>query len=302
MKTDNLDSENKNTIGAFSASPSPEKESDVRASEIQNEFPADSSTIDSRLEKIAPVVSVTPSVTIESVLPEHLQQFNKKAAVEEVRTGPLKSDIEKTPLHDGTPHQEESSVHYGAGSYHTISGGQETYKDSNEKKATTIIEQRPYSTIGIPNSTFGIPLQKKEKEKSVTEESSLFVLFFKITFLVLVLFLGVAFSAPYILPILVDNGYLTLVGEGVYSIGESTFSNAISGQILYLTSLLVAGILLVLSVALIVDLLVRKSIFLFAKVFIFIIIVLLLGVLVFYLEINGTHIVGPVHKQFEVFK
>ncbi len=300
MKTGNLDSENKNTIGAFSASPSPEKESDVRASEIQNESPADSSTIDSRLEKIAPVVSVTPSVSIESVLPEHLQQFNKKA--EEVYTAPLKSVEEKASSPSKDFIQKESSVPHGSGAYHTISGGQETYKDSNEKKATTIIEQRPYSTIGIPNSTFGIPLQKKEKEKSVKEESSLFVLFFKVTFLILVLFLGVAFSAPYILPILVDNGYLTLVGEGVYSTGESTFSNAISGQILYLTSLLVAGILLVLSVALIVDLLVRKSIFLFAKVFIFIIIVLLLGVLVFYLEINGTHIVGPVHKQFEVFK
>lgn len=295
MKTESTDLQTKNSVGAFTSSVSengPLQEGLLSSTDNINH---EDSSITDRLNKIIETVpqSVKEEVPMEPSVIGDVKDYTKSDTLE----GSLESVgvITNGVTFDTIPQRENSIDSQNQEVYNTISGGPETLKEIKQKNASAVIENGKYSTIGMPT-------KPTTSVNQTVEESSLFVLFCKVTVSILFLFLSIAFATPVLLPFLVDKGYLDLVSTGVYSAYGFIFSSTISEQIPYLTSLIVVVSFVILFISWIVDLLVGKSIFLFAKVFIFIFITLLLGVTVFYLQINGTDILGLVNSRLQVFR
>lgn len=280
MTTEDKNSEGKNTIGAFTASE-------------KNGSPIIVMTLDERLDKISQPTDATTALQETSMKGIGREGTEKSESVSKeevfVETGPEQETEAEQPKN------KVEEPRYPDKNY-TISGGKETLKELEKKNATSVVEKRKYSTLGIPVTKVKLPTEEFQ------EESSLFVLFFKIAVFIIIGFLGLSFASPSLLTYLVDKQYLQKVSEGVYSYNQFTFSNIFSEHVLYTSVVLAVVSFASFFIAIFVDVIAGKSIFLFAKVFIFIIITIFLGVLVFYLQINGTDVVGMAMEQLSVFK
>ncbi len=281
MTSEDKNSEGKNTIGAFTASE-------------KNGSPVIVTTLDERLDKISqPTDAVTAfqETSMKGIGREGIEKSESVSKEEEVFVEPR----QEQEIEAEQPKHKVEEPRYPDKNY-TISGGKETLKELEKKNATSVVEKRKYSTLGIPTTKVKPPTEEFQ------EESSLFVLFFKIAVFIIVGFLGLSFASPSLLTYLVDKQYLQKVSEGVYSYNQFTFSNIFSEHVLYTAVVLAVVSFASFFIAIFVDVIAGKSIFLFAKVFIFIIITIFLGVLVFYLQINGTDVVGMAMEQLSVFK
>lgn len=293
MTSEDKNSEGKNTIGAFTTS---KKNVTDSFSKINPDgSPITITTLDERLDKISQPTDATTAfqeTSMKGIGREGTKEQGSVSKEEEVFVE-IRKEQEKEAEQPKKQVEKESSF---SDENHTISGGKETLKELKKKNATSVIEKRKYSTLGIPTAKVKPPTEEFQ------EESSLFVLFFKIAVFIIAGFLGLSFASPSLLTYLVDKQYLQKVDEGVYSYNHFTFSNIFSEHILYTAVVLAVVSFVSFFIAIFVDVLVGKSIFLFAKVFIFVIITIFLGVLVFYLQINGTDVLGMVMEQLSVFR
>jgi hypothetical protein len=177
--------------------------------------------------------------------------------------------------------------------FHTISGGPETVQQNVFKNANDIAASRKYSTLGMSSS----------KDSGIEEIGpSLFAVLFKFTIFTVLFFLGLSAASPKLLQILVEKQILRINEAGLYMYDQFTFSNVFLEHPMYNLVLILVISFVFLLLALVADFLTGKSMILFVKFFIHLLLVLVTGVGIFYLQINGVDILGMIDAQLATFK
>lgn len=249
------------------------------ASIPKDNTPVVQDSIDERLGKVsqyengvkAEGVSVVKEVVIQTPPPvtsttQTLQSFS---------LAPIGIKVETS-----SPPQSSSTENNNQESYHTISGGPETVKDTTKKDISTVVRvEEKYSMIGMPV----VPSPVVIEERKI----SLGFVLFQVLACVDFIFFMVSIVSPMLVTILVEQKYLLLSGKGIYSYGNFSFPRVIPDNMLHFTVALSVFSLFAIFIGGIIDIASGPSTKIAGKVLIFFIVLGFLGGLSYYFISNS---------------
>lgn len=298
MKPTNGEQEDKNTAGAFivgatSSSAPSEKETPLLPHDSLDERLGDASSYQDNL---------ATENKDESTLKENDTPLQEVSVVDITKNMPLRASQQKEALNPFAPiginiettvlgkspqaiidistliPQTEASQQE---TYHTISGGPETFMDLTKKDITTVIRtEEKYSTIGMPIAEPEPPMVQEKK-------TSLGAVVFQVLACVDFIFFMVSLGLPTLITILVEQKYLLLGADGVYSYGNFSFPRVIPDNALHFTVALTVFSLFAIFISSSIDMVSGPTAKLGIKTIIFFEVLGLLGGLSYYFISNS---------------